>query len=63
MKNTKYAIESRIYDSGKIEMSKPFEVDFSVNSIEKITPTYDYRLDVFLTKKEANDFYSENKFA
>ena len=61
MINHKYAVETKVFNNGKIEISKPFEVDFSTESKQESTEKYDFYLDVFPSKKEALSFIEENK--
>lgn len=55
----KYAVESKIYDSGRTTIKK-IKVDDTAESYNKELGTYDYYLDVFETEKEADNFINEN---
>ena len=57
----KYAVETKVYDSGRVEMSGPIEVRINCMSISECRANYDYYYDVFDSKKEALDFIDENK--
>jgi ArsR family metal-binding transcriptional regulator len=56
MQNFKYAVETKIYDNGKVTMTQPFKVDFASESKHEEKDKYDYYLDVFSTLKEAREF-------
>jgi hypothetical protein len=57
----KYAIEMKIYNNGKVEMSEIKEVSNECKSTFKSDEKCDYYFDVFNTKKEALKFIEENK--
>jgi hypothetical protein len=56
MINHKYAVETKVYDNGKVVISEPFKIDFFSESIEKKKEKYDYYFDVFPTLKDAKEF-------
>jgi len=57
----KYAVETKVYDSGKVEMSEPIEVKINCMPISECRKNYDYYYDIFNSKKEALEFIQENK--
>jgi hypothetical protein len=63
MKNYKWAVETKVYNNGKIEYSKPVKVGWEVDSFAVTKEKYDYYLDVFLTKKEAQQRFDKTMFA
>lgn len=61
MKNYRYAVSIFCYDNGKVEISKPYKVDFSVESSQKECPRWDHYVNVFNSLKEARQFVEDNK--
>lgn len=57
----KYAVETKVYDSGKVELSEVKIVANSCKSASQSNEKYDFYLDVFNSKKEALEFIQENK--
>lgn len=63
MINHKYAVETKVYNNGKVEVTKPFKVYFFSDSHEERREHFDYYLEVFSTYKEAKDFYKNCKYS
>lgn len=59
----KYAIQTKVYDDGKIFVSPVYEVKDSAKDTYEQYNTFDIYVDVFNTKKEALEFKDEAKDA
>lgn len=53
MKNNKFAVETKFFDNGFIEIGNIETVGFEQESKFESREKYDYYYDVFLTKEEA----------